>query len=207
MSSPRRRAGTTGGQKRSVLRCRSLALSPSGHTWAAATTEGILLYSLASAARFDPTDLAEDVSVPTAHRLLGSGQPLQALLVATRLNDPALTAHCLFSVPGDQVAAVAAQLPGAAVVPVLRVVADAVAGSPHVAFALRWARALLERHGDVLRAAPRTEVMPALRALQHGMRGSVDRLAPSVEQCLYKLSYLGVLATQRRAADVVRGEA
>ena len=39
-----------------------MALSPTGHCWAAATTEGLLLYSLDRGAQFDPTDLAEDVT-------------------------------------------------------------------------------------------------------------------------------------------------
>ena len=54
--------GTSAGQKRAAIRSRALALSPTGRSWAAATTEGILIHSLDPALVFDPTDLAEDVT-------------------------------------------------------------------------------------------------------------------------------------------------
>lgn len=52
----------TGGKRRPAVRSRAVALSPTGRCWAAATTEGLLLYSLDPGAMFDPTDLAEDVT-------------------------------------------------------------------------------------------------------------------------------------------------
>ena len=52
----------TGGKRRPAVRSRAVALSPTGRCWAAATTEGLLLYSLDPAAMFDPTDLADDVT-------------------------------------------------------------------------------------------------------------------------------------------------
>jgi periodic tryptophan protein 2 len=196
-------AGTHGGGKRAVLRCRALALAPSGNTWAAATPEGILLFSLSSAALFDPTDLTEEVSVPSVHSLLGSGQTVRAIHVASRLHSPALVAHCLFSVPIERVPVLAAQLPPPAVLPALRALADAMSSSPHLAFMLRWERSLLEHHGDQLQAMPQSTVMPALRALQQSMRNAVERLAPTVEDCMYKLAYLEV---QSRLQEGAKGD-
>ncbi|GBF92981.1 hypothetical protein Rsub_05817 [Raphidocelis subcapitata] len=44
-------------KRRPAARVRALALSPTGQGWAAATTEGVLMYALDSGAAFDPTDL------------------------------------------------------------------------------------------------------------------------------------------------------
>ena len=44
------------------MRSRAVALSPTGQSWAAATTEGLLLYSLDQGATFDPTNLTEDIT-------------------------------------------------------------------------------------------------------------------------------------------------
>ncbi len=44
------------------MRSRAVALSPTGQSWAAATTEGLLLYTLDQGATFDPTDLTEDIT-------------------------------------------------------------------------------------------------------------------------------------------------
>jgi len=52
----------TGGKKRPQVRSRAVALSPTGQSWAAATTEGLLLYTLDQGATFDPTDLTEDIT-------------------------------------------------------------------------------------------------------------------------------------------------
>ena len=52
----------TGGGKRPQVRSRAVALSPTGQSWAAATTEGLLLYSLDQGATFDPTNLTEDIT-------------------------------------------------------------------------------------------------------------------------------------------------
>ena len=59
----------TGGKKRPQVRSRAVALSPTGQSWAAATTEGLLMYTLDQGATFDPTDLTEDITpqvMPTA---------------------------------------------------------------------------------------------------------------------------------------------
>ena len=48
------------------VRTRCVALSPTGRSWSAATTEGLLLYSVDDALVFDPTDLAEDVTPAAA---------------------------------------------------------------------------------------------------------------------------------------------
>jgi periodic tryptophan protein 2 len=84
----------TGGSKRApAIRTRHVSLSPTGRSWAAATTEGLLLYSLDEGLVFDPTDLAEDVTPAAALKAVGRGAYLKALLMAVRLNDPSMVQH------------------------------------------------------------------------------------------------------------------
>lgn len=187
-------AGTTRGQRRAILQCKDLALSPSGGMWAAATTEGILMYSLASEALFDPTNLSEDISVPTMHRLIGRGAHLKALLVAIRLNDPAHIRHVLLRVPPGEMRGVVAAMPAAVATPVFRALAEDIGRSAHVEFVLAWAREVCEVHGEALQGAPRQEVMPAFRAVQRGLQEVTTRLRPAVEKCLHTLQYLEVVA-------------
>lgn len=186
--------GTTRGQRKAILQCKDLALSPSGGMWAAATTEGIVVYSLASEALFDPTDLSEDISVPTMHRLIGRGAHLKALLVAVRLNDSAHVRHVLLRVPPGEMPGVVAAMPAAVAAPVFRALAEDIGRSPHVEYVMAWARAVCEVHGEALQGAPRTEVMPAFRAVQRGLQEVTTRLRPAVEKCLHQLEYLEVVA-------------
>ncbi len=65
----------TAGKKRPVARSRAVCLAPTGRTWAAATTEGLLLYSVDDSLVFDPTDLTEDLTPAACHRALAAGEP------------------------------------------------------------------------------------------------------------------------------------
>ena len=62
-----------------------------------------MLYSLDDGSIFDPTDLAEDVTIEAARRALQHRMYLKALLLALRLKEPELLEHVLLSTPGDQV--------------------------------------------------------------------------------------------------------
>jgi len=47
---------------RPVVRTKCLKIAPTGRSWAAATTEGVLMYSIDESFVFDPTDLDMDVT-------------------------------------------------------------------------------------------------------------------------------------------------
>ena len=80
-----------------------MALAPTGRSFAAATTEGLLVYTLDQGLVFDPTDLAQDVTPEAAHAALAKGQALRAALIALRLRDGGLLRHALLSTPPEQV--------------------------------------------------------------------------------------------------------
>ena len=58
----------TGSKRKAAIRSRAVTLSPTGQTWAAATTQGVLLYSLDQGLVFDPTDLTQDITPAAANR-------------------------------------------------------------------------------------------------------------------------------------------
>jgi periodic tryptophan protein 2 len=146
--------GTGGGaKKRPVARTRALALAPTGQAWAAATTDGLLLYTRGGAAAFDPTDLAEDLTTAAFERALRQGAPARALLIALRLGDGALARRAVLETPPAGVDAAAGSVPAAFLEGAMRAVAEVLRESPHVQHALRWARALLTAHGPAVQAA------------------------------------------------------
>ena len=93
----------TGVKKRAVVRSRAIALSPAERQWAAATTEGLLLYSLDDSLVFDPTDLGQDVTPQAVLAASAAGQHLKALLLAVRLRDQQLLKHVLVETPLSEV--------------------------------------------------------------------------------------------------------
>lgn len=181
--------------KRPVARCRALALAPTGRCWAAATTEGLLLYSADDNAMFDPTDLSEDLTPQSCHAALASQSYVRALLIALRLKDAELIKHVVLSTPPDALATVASALPRpAAYLPqLLGLISEALTASPHVEFLLRWVHALCTQHGELLKKAD-TTIMPVLRSLQKGLGRLHADLSEASEQNMYTLEYLTAVA-------------
>jgi len=91
--------------KRSRLAARTAcaAFSPAGRSWAAATTEGLLVYSLDDASAFDPLDLDIDLTPASTLAALEQGRLLDALMMALRLNEPALLRSVYERVPPTEV--------------------------------------------------------------------------------------------------------
>lgn len=54
--------GSMPNKGRPIIRTKCLRIAPTGRSWAAATTEGVLLYSMDESFIFDPTDLDIDVT-------------------------------------------------------------------------------------------------------------------------------------------------
>ena len=63
------------------IRCKSLRFAPTGRGWAAATTEGLLIYSLDDRLMFDPFDLDIDITPKNIRKTLDGGHHLKALIV------------------------------------------------------------------------------------------------------------------------------
>uniref|UniRef100_A0A7R9V1J8 Small-subunit processome Utp12 domain-containing protein n=1 Tax=Chlamydomonas euryale TaxID=1486919 RepID=A0A7R9V1J8_9CHLO len=175
--------------KRPSARTRCVALSPTNRCWAAACTEGLVIYSLDDDLVFDPTDLTEDLTPQSCHRALAARAYVRALLIALRLGDSGLVRHVVLSTPVAQAPTIAAALPAAWVPAVLTSLGEQLPGSPHLEFLLVWARAVCTSHGHVLEGGgPRA--MPALRLLQKELSRVHEDLSTACEADLYTLEYL-----------------
>lgn len=54
--------GSVNNLGRPIIRTKCLKISPTGRSWAAATTEGVVIYSIDESFIFDPTDIDIDVT-------------------------------------------------------------------------------------------------------------------------------------------------
>jgi periodic tryptophan protein 2 len=80
-----------------------LEFSPTGREFAAATTEGLLMFSLDSKMIFDPFELEEEVTPKMTRGLVVSRDYGRALSMALRLNEPDLIREVMEQIPPDQV--------------------------------------------------------------------------------------------------------
>ena len=75
--------------------------SPLGRAWAAATTEGLLLYSLNSSMAFSPYDLELETTIEQTLELLSKKEYSRALVSSLRLNEDELVKRVMESVSPD----------------------------------------------------------------------------------------------------------
>lgn len=79
--------------------CFSVFILSLGRAWAAASTEGLLIYSLDEGVVFDPYDLSEEVTPEGVAKALAEGNFSAALMMSFRLNEKNLLINSLEATP------------------------------------------------------------------------------------------------------------
>ncbi|NXR08830.1 PWP2 protein, partial [Semnornis frantzii] len=122
-----------------------------GRSWAATTTEGLLIYSLDSGLIFDPFDLDIDVTPSNIRKKLHQKEYTVAIIMAFKLNEKKLIQEVIEAVPSNEVDVVCSSLPDLYVEKTLEFLASAFETSCHLEFYLIWAHKLLMLHGQKLK--------------------------------------------------------
>jgi periodic tryptophan protein 2 len=136
---------------RQEARTKCVRFSPTGRAWSAASTEGLLIYSLDETVTFDPFDLSIDLTPQSVQDVLAEREYLKALVMAFRLNEKPLIQRVYESIPRGDIRLVARQVPLVYVPLLLRFVGEHLERSPHLEFDLMWVNTLLMAHGRVLK--------------------------------------------------------
>lgn len=190
--------GVTRGDKssrktRPEIRATCVRFAPTGRAFGAATTEGLLVFSLDESLTFDPFDLDESVTPAAAAAASAEGKHAKAVVMALHLNETEVIQRALAAVPVGAVEAVAESVPLTFIRRLMDVVADRVSTSPHLELYLRWALGILQAHGRAL--SERSSVMiPSLRAVQKAVAAHSDALGRICDGNTYMLEFLGGMA-------------
>ncbi|KAL7424572.1 U3 snoRNP protein [Cryptotrichosporon argae] len=173
---------------RREARTHAVRFSATGRSWAAASTEGLLIYTL-DATAFDPFDLSLDLTPESVLKTLHAGEHLLALVMALRLNEAPLLARVYEAVPPADIRLAARQVPPVHVARLLAFVADHADAGPHIEFDLVWIAALLTSHGRLLRER-RAELASVLRAVQKALNGFETGVAKLCDDNIFSLEYI-----------------
>ena len=183
---------------RPEVRVSCVAFSPTGRSFCAATTEGLLIYSLDSDFVFDPFDL--DISI-TPNSILDTLEAakagttgdntsfLKALVMAFRLNESNIIRAVYEGIAAADVPHVVDALPTVYLPRLLRFVASAAEETPRLEFNLIWIYSLLNSHGRYLKDNSGA-FAPELRALQRAIDGIHNSLNTLMDYNSYTLNYL-----------------
>lgn len=153
---------------RPQVRVTSVRFSPTSAAFAAATTEGLLVYSTDTEIVFDPFELDMDVTPQNIAENLAEKNWVVALVMAFRLNEQNLLDRVIESVPLRDVPLVCADTPAVYVVRLLEYLGEKVnraQGSHHIEFNLCWVKAALNSHGRYI-SQNKFDCQPAIRMIQ-----------------------------------------
>lgn len=172
------------------VRVSGVAFSPAGTAFCAASTEGLLIYSIDNTVQFDPFDLNMEITPAATLAILEDEKDyLKALVMAFRLNEAGLIKRVFQAVPYQDISLVVEETPVVYVPRLLRFVAAQTEQSPHIEFCLLWIKALVDKHGAWL-TANRAKVDIELRVVARAvtrMREEIRRLA---DENIYMVDYL-----------------
>ncbi|XP_075514279.1 periodic tryptophan protein 2 [Primulina tabacum] len=188
--------GSMPNRGRPVIRTKCLRIAPTGRSWAAATTEGVLLYSMDDTFIFDPTDLDMDVTPEAVDDALKDDQPKRALFLSLRMNEATLIKKCILTVAPTDISDVASSVPVKYLQRLVEALADLLENCPHLEFVLRWCQELCKFHGTVIQQNF-TNLRPALRTLQNSVIRLHKDLADTCSSNEYMLRYLCSTSNKR----------
>jgi len=137
---------------RPEVRTRAVQLSPTGRGFAAATTEGLLLYSLDKEIIFDPYELDIDITPTTILAALKRKEYLKSLLMSLRLSQSQVSIKVIEGIPPADIPLVIREFPESYLPRLLRFFNSYAEKTPHVEFYLLWCSTILTRFGRVLRS-------------------------------------------------------
>ncbi|RYP90154.1 hypothetical protein DL770_003690 [Monosporascus sp. CRB-9-2] len=168
----------------------SVGFSPAGTSFCAASTEGLLIYSLDSNLQFDPFDLNMEITPASTLSVLENEKDyLKALVMAFRLNEAGLIKRVFQAVPYTDIPLVVEHFPTVYVSRLLRFVAAQTEESPHIEFCLLWIKSLVDKHGAWL-TANRSKVDVELRVVARAIARMRDEIRRLADENVYMVDYL-----------------
>lgn len=182
------------------VRVSGVAFSPAGTAFCAASTEGLLIYSLDNVLQFDPFDLNMEITPAATLSVLEDEKDyLKALVMAFRLNEAGLIKRVFQAIPYQDIPLVVEELPVVYVPRLLRFVAAETEQSPHIEFCLLWIKALVDKHGAWL-TANRGKIDMELRVVNRAVTRMRDEIRKLADENVYMVDYLLGQAETKDAA-------
>ncbi|KAB5575491.1 quinon protein alcohol dehydrogenase-like superfamily [Coniochaeta sp. 2T2.1] len=177
-------------RKMPEVRVSGVAFSPTGNAFCAASTEGLLIYSLDNTLQFDPFDLNMEITPASTLSVLQHDKDyLKALVMAFRLNEAGLIKRVFQAIPHADIGLVVEQFPTVYVPRLLRFVAAQTESSPHMEFCLLWIKALVDKHGPWL-SANRGKIDVELRVVARAVTRMRDEIRRLADDNVYMVDYL-----------------
>lgn len=173
-----------------VIFVSQIVFSPTMRSFCAATTEGVLIYSLDISKHFDPYKLVIDVDPTTARRALLDRNFGPALIQAIQLNDKQLFQEVIEGIPLQEIAVIVANLNLEYVKRILTIIAKFLNETRHLEYYIIWVKTLLYKHGVAMKNLTSAETTPIVRTLHQNCNRLYMNLKRNSDFCKYSLDFL-----------------
>ncbi|CDR43671.1 CYFA0S12e03070g1_1 [Cyberlindnera fabianii] len=174
---------------RPEVRVTHIQFSPTASAFAAAATEGVLIFSVDDRVVFDPFDLDMDVTTETTLETLKKKDYLTALVMSFRLNEAHLIHRVYEAIPVKDVKLIASDLPIVYVERLLSFIGEQAMSSQHIEYHLLWVSALVQSHGKYINTH-KHEFSKSLRAVQRVIARVAKDIAKTGKENEYSYLFL-----------------
>ncbi|KAK7602549.1 hypothetical protein V9T40_008138 [Parthenolecanium corni] len=145
------------------VRVFDVAFSPTGLAWSAATTEGVLIYSLDSSLIFDPFDLQVDITVDSIEQTMKSNK-LKALVMSLKLGEIDVIRHVLENIPSTSIELIVRSIPTAYLERLIKFLSSSIESTRHIELYLLWIENLIN-DGRFVKGSQKTILLGLYRNL------------------------------------------
>ncbi|BBM99000.1 periodic tryptophan protein 2 [Marchantia polymorpha subsp. ruderalis] len=181
--------GTAKKNTRTSVRTKCLQISPTGRSWAAATCEGVLVFSMDDDLIFDPTDLDVDVTPEFIEEAMLNKQHARAVVLSLRLKEISIIRRSIEAVPLNDISTVARFIPLTYLGTLLGAINGFLESTPHLEFLLEWCQEICVAHGRAI-LAKNKQLLPLLRSLQKSLTRLHEDLSSVCSANQYLLQYV-----------------
>ncbi|XP_074599677.1 periodic tryptophan protein 2 homolog isoform X2 [Brevipalpus obovatus] len=177
--------------------------SPTMRSFVAATTEGLLIYSLDTFDYFDPYELSEDVTPSSVKACIENGEYLDALMQSLKLKDTQLFAMSIERTPLSDIPLVVKNLPLKYVELSLSFLSSALETTKHLEFYIIWCQTILRQDGLALKTnySNASSVNADLRLLHRNISRWSESLQNLVDFNKYRLTFFDRLGNSELIDD------
>lgn len=190
------------------VRVAAVEFAPTGRSFCAASTEGLLIYSLDNTGMedFDPFDLDIDITPQNVQAMLGTKEPdlLKALVMSFRLNDKALIRQVYEAVPSSSISLMLRELPRVYLSRLLRFLAEQMEATPHIEFHLKWVTEIIGVHGRYIKEH-QSDFASELRAVLKGVEGVGKTVRTLSQRNGFEIDFLTTKRRNRGVKAVTNG--
>lgn len=175
-----------------AVRVKAIKFSPDGSTFAAATTEGLVIYSNKLNQTFNPVMITEEVTLDNIILKVKEEEYLVSLALALRLNEPEVTQTVYQCIPLKSVPLVCANFPEPFVAKLLQFIGTQIKVGRQLEWAMHWLSQIVRFKGVYLQrmSQEKSGVRTALLDIYQSVQFFDSSLSKVFNQNQHLMSYI-----------------